>query len=124
MEIRTFFFDTYALYEILHDNKNYLPYTKGISAITTKLTLMELHYVLLRNYGSKIAKRAYGYLLQFCIDVDDDTIQEANAFRLKRYRRELSYVDCIGYVLARKRNAKFLTGDKQFEDLDNVEFVK
>ena len=51
-------------------------------------------------------------------------IKEANEFRLKNYRRDLSYVDCIGYILARKLNAKFLTGDKQFENFEGVEFVK
>ena len=36
----------------------------------------------------------------------------------------LSYVDYIGYILAKQRNVKFLTGDKEFENMDNVEFVK
>ena len=32
--------------------------------------------------------------------------------------------DCIGYILAKNIGIKFLTGDKEFENLDNVEFVK
>ncbi len=32
--------------------------------------------------------------------------------------------DCIGYIFAKQLGIKFLTGDKEFENLDNVEFVK
>jgi predicted nucleic acid-binding protein len=123
-DLNAFFFDTYALYEIIHKSKSYEPYQTGISVITTKLNLMELHYIVLRNYGLEKANEAYDFFLKFCVDVDDGVIKEANEFKLKNYRRDLSYVDCIGYILAKKLNAKFLTGDKQFENFENVEFVK
>ena len=45
-------------------------------------------------------------------------------FRLLNKKRKLSYVDCLGYILAGMNGAKFLTGDNQFKDLQNVEFVK
>jgi len=32
--------------------------------------------------------------------------------------------DSIGYILSIKIGVKFLTGDKEFEDLEKVEFVK
>ena len=57
-------------------------------------------------------------------DIQDDIIKQANEFRLNNYKRELSYIDCLGYILAKKRGFKFLTGDEQFKYFDNVEFVK
>jgi len=120
----TYFFDTYALFEVFHENKNYLIYTKNISMIMTKLNLMELHYSILRLYGEEKAEKAFNFFNKFCIEFDDEVIKEANAFRLKKYKRELSYVDCIGYILAKKFNARFLTGDEQIKDFENVEFVK
>ncbi len=45
-------------------------------------------------------------------------------FRLKWKDRKVSIPDCIGYVMAKNLDIKFLTGDKEFEGLDNVEFVK
>ena len=39
-------------------------------------------------------------------------------------KKRISFIGGIGYLLAKKRNAKFLTGDEQFKDFDNVEFVK
>ena len=123
MEV-TYFFDTYALFEIFHENKNYLPYAKNISLITTKLNLMELHYSILRLYGKEKAEKAFNFFNEFCLEIEDEIIKNANEFRLKNYRRDLSYIDCIGYILAKKFNAKFLTGDIQFKDFENVEFVK
>jgi len=36
----------------------------------------------------------------------------------------MSMADCISYIQSKEVGVKFLTGDKEFEDLDNVEFVK
>jgi len=123
-EIKTFFFDSYAFFEIANGNLAYEPYTKAISIITTKLNLMELHYGLLRMEGEEEADRIYEEYVKFVIDFSDEDIKEANNFRLKNKKEDLSYVDCIGYILACKNGVKFLTGDSKFKDLDNVEFVK
>lgn len=123
MEV-TYFFDTYAFYELIKGNPNYKKYEKGLSVITTKLNLMELHYGLLRDEGKDVAENYFNKFLEFCIEIEDEIIKEANEFKLKNYKRELSYIDCIGYIIARKHNAKFLTGDIQFEKMENVEFVR
>ena len=54
----------------------------------------------------------------------DEEIKQANMFKLLHKKRNISYIDCIGYNIALFRNVKFLTGDKQFADFSNVEFVK
>lgn len=124
MELSIYFFDTYAFYEILDGNTNYQNYKKAVSIVTTRLNLMELHYGLLLNYGKEYADLCYNELLKFVVEISDDIIKLANNFRVLYKDRKMSYVDCIGYTIARSRNIKFLTGDKQFKDLDNVEFVK
>ncbi|GAI14858.1 unnamed protein product [marine sediment metagenome] len=52
----------------------------------------------------------------------DEIVFEAMGLRLKH--RRLSYADCIGYVTARHEGMKFLTGDRVFERMENVEFVR
>ena len=123
-EVKTYFFDTYAFYEVINGNKNYKQYEEGVSIITTKLNLMELHYGLIHLYGRETADFYYDKLLELVIEISDDIIKEANCFKFKHKRKKLFYVDCIGYIMAKKYNAKFLTGDNQFENLENVEFVK
>ncbi len=124
MEIKTFFFDTYAFYEIIKGNENYGGYVKNITIVTTKLNLMELYYGLIAKYDEKTANLYYDKLVQYCTFIDDDSIKRAMIFRLNNKKRDLSYVDCIGYIIAKKMNIKFLTGDKEFENMENVEFVK
>jgi|SRR3989344_1463716 len=123
-QIRVFFFDTYAFFEIANDNLAYEPYTKDIAIITTKLNLMELHYGLLRTEGEENANIIYNEYSKFVVDFSDEDIKEANKFRLKNKKQDLSYIDCLGYIIACKKRVKFLTGDQKFKDLDNVEFVE
>ena len=58
------------------------------------------------------------------MDISEDVLKEAIKFRKKNKSKNLSYTDCIGYIYALKNNLMFLTGDKEFKDLKNVEFVK
>ena len=124
MEIKTLFFDTYALFEIIEGNENYKDFIKDICIVTTKLNLIELYYGLLVKHNEKTANHFYNNFLMYCTEINDDTLKKAMAFKLLNKKRNLSYVDCIGYIMARQRNIKFLTGDKEFEDMENVEFVK
>ena len=124
MEIKTFFFDTYALFEVGEGNENYKNYLKNIAIVITKLNLMELYYGLIIKYDEKTANSLYEKFSPYCVNIDDNTIKKAMMFRALNKKRDLSYVDCIGYILAKQRNIKFLTGDKEFERMENVEFVK
>lgn len=117
------FFDTYALFEILFASENYTLY-QDARIITTRLNLMELHYGLLRKYGKDVADICYERFLRFVVDLSDEIIKKANQFRLSFHERRLSYVDCIGYMLAQEYGVKFLTGDTAFQDLPFVAFVR
>lgn len=123
-KIKTFFFDTYALFEIMAGNKNYSPYYDNINIITTKLNLMELHYGILRKKGKEKADKKYDDLIKYAVGISDDVLKRANFMKLTLKKRKLSGIDCIGYMVAQQNNISFLTGDKEFKDLPNVEFVK
>lgn len=123
-EVRVYFFDTYALHEIITKNQSYDPYIKGIAVVTTRLNLMELHYTLLIKYGKNIADRYFDFFADFSVDFDDNIVKKASEFKFSLRKRKLSYIDCLGYIVAKSKGIKFLTGDKEFEDLENVEYVK
>jgi len=118
-----FFLDSYALIEIIKGNSKYKKYLKE-TTITTRLNLMELYYYLLRKKGERRAEYYYDYYLPTCITIPDNVIKDAMKFKLKYKNKKLSYVDCIGYILSLQLGIKFLTGDKEFKDFKNVEFVK
>ncbi len=118
-----YFFDTYAIFEIIGGNKSYEKYINK-PAILTKLNIFELFHNALRDTGEKKANNIMDEYYPLAIDYDRSAIEEASRLKLKYKKRNLSMTDCIGYIIAKKLGIKFLTGDKEFEDLDNVEFVK
>jgi predicted nucleic acid-binding protein len=124
MEIKSYFFDTYALYELVRGNRAYDNYSSGLAIATTKLNLMELYYGLLAKHNKETAEKYYELFKKYAIDADDDTIKQAMEFKHANKNLNLSYVDCIGYTLAVKNNMRFLTGDREFKELPSVEYVK
>ena len=123
--VESYFYDTYALVEIINGNPNYLNYT-NFKMITTKLNLLELYSNLLRNSNAEKAEYYYNLYSINCVNINDDIIKEAVRLwiLMRKKAKRPSYIDCIGYIIARKLKIKFLTGDKEFKDMQNVEFVR
>jgi|SRR3989344_4440909 len=118
-----FFFDSYAIIEIIKGNENYRGYINSI-ILTTKLNIFEVFYALLKDVSEKEANFFLDKYYEFVIDFNEEIIKKASKFRLQYKKRNLSMTDCIGYILAKEWRVKFLTGDREFEDMENVEFVK
>ena len=118
-----YFFDTYALIELAKNNPDYINYS-GSVVVTTIFNLAELYYSVLRDFNRQRAKEVFHKFKECADEVNDDVIFKAMEFKLTRKNQNLSYTDCIGYSYALKNGMKFLTGDRQFKGIDNVEFVK
>jgi len=109
--------------EIVKGNENFGLFLDSES-FTCVFNLYELYYILLRDYGEVIAKRFFHHFKDQCLKIKDENLFEASEFRLKNIKKNLSYTDCLGYIMALSYGLKFLTGDKEFENLEGVEFVK
>lgn len=121
MSEEVYFFDTYAFFEIIRGNPKYAKY-KSTIPITTVFNLAELNYGLKKETDSREADKlteSYKYAL---VEVTLEDIKQA--MDLKTKKRVLSIPDAIGYTIAKKYNLKFLTGDEEFRNVPNVEFVK
>ncbi len=119
-EYREYFFDTFAVIEILRKNAAYLPYAAARMHLT-KLNLYELCLYALRIEGEASARRLLEQCSPFVDEIDDEVVFAAA--RLKHENKALSMADCVGYVTARRLGVKFLTGDKEFKKMKNVEWV-
>ena len=117
------FFDSYAILEIIAGNEEYERF-KGDSVITNTLNLSEVFYSLLKEGSEKQAKEIIEQIDFEVIELSEEIAVESAMFRRRNKEKKLSYADCIGYVTALKNGMKFLTGDKEFENFKNVEFVK
>ena len=118
-----YFFDTYSIIELLKQNPNYQNY-KFSEGVFTIFNLAELYYCVLRDYDEKKADEVYEQYKDFVVEIEDRVLKEAMKFRKEHKKKDFSYADSIGYVYAKMNNMKFLTGDKEFEGMSNVEFVK
>lgn len=116
-----YFFDTYAFFEIINGNSNYKKYEE-VNVITTIFNLAELNYGLKKEKDEKTADEITEKYRIFLIDVALEDVKEAMNLKIKN--KQLSIPDVIGYIISLKHNAKFLTGDKEFKEMPNVEFVK
>ncbi|MBS3089040.1 PIN domain-containing protein [Candidatus Pacearchaeota archaeon] len=122
MEI-SYFFDSYAVIEILKENQNYSKYIEEETTITV-FNLAEIYWYVQNNFDEKTSDIVFEQYKDSVVNIDDETLKEAVKFRKEYKKKDLSYADCIGYVYALRNNMKFLTGDKEFEGMKNVEFVK
>jgi predicted nucleic acid-binding protein len=121
-----YFADTYALVEYLRGSKSYAPLIDDENWVTSLLNLTELYYAVLRDNDEKSADAALLAFRRRAVDVMDDDIKEGMKVRLRQRakRVDLSYADGIGYAIARRRGAIFLTGDSAFADLDGGDLVR
>lgn len=118
-----YFFDTYAIIEIIKDNQNYQRFGKE-EIVTSILNLGELYYALLKDFDEKMANGWKEKLKGCYLSITESVVVKAMKFKFENKNKNFSFVDCVGYILAKENNLKFLTGDKEFEDMKNVEFVK
>jgi len=84
---------------------------------------MEVFYALLRDgQAESDARNLIAALQPHVIDFSFEDVLGAMGVRIQmvRKRRNLSYVDAIGYYVARKRRLQFLTRDPGFRGLPGV----
>ncbi|MFH0816744.1 MAG: PIN domain-containing protein [Methanobacteriota archaeon] len=119
-----YFYDSYAIIEHLRGSQAYKKYFAEPDGVTTRFNLIEVYYCLLDD--PDIAEEVFSSFSSVLVEVSDGQLKRAMAKRreLKCRGLNIGYADAIGYVVARDRKLKFLTGDKEFRDLPGVEFVK
>ena len=118
-----YFFDTYALFEIIGKNKNYEKFSDEEIA-TSIMNLGELYYGLLKNHGKKTALRWFNKFKNVIIPINENTIRIGMDFKFENRQKNFSFVDCVGYAAAKNHSLIFLTGDNEFREISEVEFVK
>ena len=118
-----YFFDSYAVMEIIKGNPNYKEYLNK-NVVLIKENIFEIYLSILKQINKETADNILDEYYHYVIDFNEDIIKEAAQLKFKYYKQDISMTDCIGYILAIKLGIKFLTGDKEFKDFENVEFVK
>ncbi|MFA5856398.1 MAG: PIN domain-containing protein [Candidatus Pacearchaeota archaeon] len=118
-----YFFDSYALIELIRGNEKY-DFVKEELIITSPMNLAEVYYALLLDQNKEIADKIIDLLNVELIEITSEIALKSALFRFENKKSKFSYIDCVGYILAKNSNIEFLTGDKEFENFSNVKFVK
>ena len=113
--------DTYALVEI-HDGRLKAP-TES-EAIIPNIVLAEFYGQLYRKYNKKTAEFWAKRLQSMAKEVSTHTMINAMEFKVDNVKKKLSFFDCVGYVYARENKHIFVTGDKEFKNMEGVLYVK
>ncbi len=117
-----YFLDTYALVEIVRGNPSYTKFLDKV-LYTSLPHLYELYYNYLKDYGEEQAKTVFYRFFDYIVFIKAQHIFRAAQFKLKYKKSDISYVDALGYAIAEVEGMKFVTGDRAFKGIKNVEFV-
>ncbi len=117
------YLDTYALVEIAKGNKNYEKVLEYPFALC-ELILAEFYFIMLRDTSDAEADFWLKKYLPFAEKSEFSTILEAVKFRSKNLNKNISYFDSFGYIHAIQKGGSFVTGDKAFERLPHVKYIK
>jgi uncharacterized protein len=122
----TFFADTYAIVELLKGSPTYRQYKTAV-LVTTEFNLCEFAYAVTRDFpdtAEDICSKVR-HSMRLSHPGDREYLRAA-AMRQKYSKegRKFSLIDCVGFSVAESLTIPFLTGDREFEDLPGVEYVK
>lgn len=112
--------------EYLSGNRSYAAYFESGRLATSLLNLAELYYRVLFERGKDEAESTYTAFRAYQGEITHEDITLGMQLRLRRRAggSNLSYTDAIGYAMSERMGLRFLTGDKAFKAMGNVEFVK
>ena len=115
--------DTYVLMELYYGNRKFLTYSNA-DVVIPDPTLAEFFGVLLRNHGKTEAMTWFKKLARYAVPVDKETLRDAVEFRQANKKKRISFFDAVGYIYALKKGMAFVTCDKEFKDMNGVEFIR
>jgi predicted nucleic acid-binding protein len=122
----SYFADSYALIEMLKGNENYRSF-ESERLITTEFNICEAGFAICRNYPTKASPVLKTVRKMVTLQATREEDYCSGAARRKEASgqgKKLSTIDCVGYSVANRLNIPFLTGDREFADMDNVQFVR
>lgn len=114
--------DTSVLVEIARANPKFAKLNKEPFVIPDAI-LAEFYGVVLREWDEQTAEYWFGKMSPFAQQTTKELLKDAVLFRHKNKAKNLSFFDAVGYIYALKGGHRFLTADKDFNGLPNVELV-
>src|SRR3989344_6943654 len=98
MGLKKYFFDSYAIIEILKTNPKYLHYAEEQVTITL-LNLIEIVNSVFKDFGEEQARKIYNNL-KYCVEeLNEDVILESTKFKNKNSKKRFPMQIVLGIYL-------------------------
>ncbi len=120
-----YYLDTYAILEYIFGNQKFKQYVDDANFCLSRFNLMEMYYALLRDFNEETAEKYFESFAIAEVEISERTLKNAMKRRLELHGKKLdiSYVDAIGYQYALDNKLKFVTGDREFKNLDSENII-
>ncbi|MFT4343548.1 MAG: hypothetical protein ACMXYE_02265 [Candidatus Woesearchaeota archaeon] len=115
--------DTYALWEIMKGNKKYLDVVLS-NFVITDWTLVEFYKTLIKEYDKRTAEYWLRKFKPYTITVNINILKKAVDFHHEHKKNAISLFDAVGYIFSVENKMEFVTGDKEFRNKPQVNFIK
>jgi len=99
-------------------------YVLSRDVVIPELILTEFYGYLYRKYNQQTADFWLKKLSFLSEKAPIEILIKAIIYKITNKKYNLSFFDCVGYMFALENNIPFVTGDKQFQDKEGVEFIK
>ena len=116
-----YYLDTNALAAIAEGNPKFVKFMEG-DFIISDITLAEFYGIVLKEFNELTANYWYKKLSPYSKPADK--LIMVKSIKFNHQNKKLSFFDCVGYVFSVENNHTFVTGDKGFEKMANVELIK
>ena len=115
--------DTYVLWEINFGNDKFSKFLTE-DFVITDWTATEFYRGLLKEYNKQTADYWLNRLKPNSRSVNINVLIRAVIFQHTNKKTNMSLFDAVGYIFSLENDLKFVTGDKEFEHREGVEFIK
>jgi PIN domain nuclease of toxin-antitoxin system len=78
----------------------------------------EIYYSVRRGASPEMAEQKVREIATMPIEIVPADLQQTRQAAIFKATRKMSYADCFGAALAKIRNAEFVTGDREFKELE------
>ncbi len=97
---------------------------QGIPMLMSVINAGEIWYTVTRRRSEHDADQALRWVREIGIDLADATIELTRAAAKFKAKGGISYADCFAAALAKHNQAALITGDREFQQLENeIEIV-
>ena len=87
--------------------------------LMTSVNFGEVYYIILRECGQEKAHEIEKIIRTLPIDIIDVDLNLAREAARFKATKKISYADCFAAALAKIRRGELVTGDREFEFLEN-----